>query len=758
MASALDDDTRGTLAEGEQTARSVLRAAQKDLQKVFIVFLVGFIGSFYALRLYVWEFLRRITSANMPPAIEEKLSIIAQTPFEVILLQAKIGLVVGIFLGLPALLYFGRDALRDRGMLPQSPLARWKILVIGLLSVGLLSVGVAYGYLAFFPVMFSFLAGFGLEAGFNPSYSIVMWTEFIVFLSLSFGLAGQMPLLVTGLAYGEIVQYETFRDKWRYAVLAIVVFGAMFSPPDPFTQIMWAIPLIILYAFSLYLAKVVVTAKRGSEQIDVLGAVRARWNSVVGTAGAGGAVVYVFYEYGGRVAVNSALSALGSGKRILPPGDGLIDDPVVTVASHAAVTAAIVGLLAVLYAVYVDLEVNPNSQYGDPTAVDLSELDIGGINAAPRQAFEALTENDALALAQEAIDEDDPDRAQAILDRFDEAEAESEEESQLPDAAESGESDGAVGDDPASDAPTPAAAQSTAETVENVGDRASRAGTTFMSELTDGTDDDDIGGYYTDLKFVFDSIRSRSFRIVLSFMIAMAGTFTWMYLGGLGDVRSDFTSRLPATVNPEDFTVITLHPVEALVFMVKFSVLAGLLAILPMLTYYAWPALRDRGWVRGHRRQVFAWTGALTAGLVGGFALGYSLIAPGLISYLVADALRAEMLVTYRINDFFWLIIFTTAGIGILADIPVLLVLLNSAGIPYAALRGRWREVTIALLSLAALLTPADIVTMFLVTVPLMFAYGLGLAILFGVTLGGRRDLAPPATIISLEPSSSDGD
>jgi len=107
------------------------------------------------------------------------------------------------------------------------------------------------------------------------------------------------------------------------------------------------------------------------------------------------------------------------------------------------------------------------------------------------------------------------------------------------------------------------------------------------------------------------------------------------------------------------------------------------------------------------------------------------------------------MLITYRVNDFFWLIIFTTAGIGLLADIPVLMILLNKSGVPYAALRNRWREVTMALLMFAAVLTPADIMTMFLVTIPLMAAYGVGLFVLFFITAGGRRDLAPPAEIVS---------
>jgi len=37
---------------------------------------------------------------------------------------------------------------------------------------------------------------------------------------------------------------------------------------------------------------------------------------------------------------------------------------------------------------------------------------------------------------------------------------------------------------------------------------------------------------------------------------------------------------------------------------------------------------------------------------------------------------------------------------------------------------------------------------MFLVTIPLMLAYGLGLGVLFVVTAGGRRDLSPPADIV----------
>jgi len=742
MASALDEDTQRSIAEGRETAAALLRSVQKDLQKVFVVFLVGFLAAFWALRTYVWSRLQAITESNMPPEIAAQTDVIATTPFEVILLQAKIGLFAGVIVALPPLVYVARDELRQRGAWPQSPVARWKLAALGLFAAGLFVVGVAYGVLAFFPLMFAFLAEFGIDAGIQPTYGIVMWTEFIVFLSLSFGLAGQMPLLVTGLSYTEIVPYETFRDKWRYAVVAIFVFGAFFSPPDPFTMLLWAFPLIALYGVSLYLAKLVVTAKRSSDQIDVPGAVRNHWNVVGGAAVLAGGLVYGFYEYGGRAAVNGLLRLAGSDWRFLEPGAGLGVSPAAAAGIYAIAWALAFVTVAVLWAVYTDLDTTIGGyQHGDPTAVDVDELDAAGVRAAPDDAFVEMTESESLTLAQTAMDDDDPAKAQAILDRFDAADDASA--SGEGDASESGESD-------ASESGESDADDSGDGLVAGVQNRTSRASSTFLAELTDegeGSAEDDIGGYYTDIKFIFDSLRSRSFRIVGVFGVVMAAAFTWLYLGGLGTVRSDLERRVPAEIEG-GINIITLHPVEALVFIVKFSVLLGLFAAFPVALYYAWPALRERDVVAGRARQVYLWTGALGAGMVGGFALGYAFIAPGLIGWLVTDARLADMIITYQVSDFLWLVVYTTVGIGFLADIPIGMVLLNTVGVPYRAFRSRWREVTIGILLIAAVFTPADVITMFLATLPLMAAYGVGVGVLFLVTFGGRRDLSPPAEFV----------
>ncbi|WP_348607018.1 twin-arginine translocase subunit TatC [Halobaculum rarum] len=919
MSSALDEDTQQTLADGRAAAGAMLRSAQKDLQKVFLVFLAGFMGTFYALRLYVWDFLKSVTRAQLSEAAGQEVEIIAQTPFDVILLQAKIGLIVGIIVGIPPLLYFSRDALRERGAWPQTPVARWKLAVIAVLAAGLFAGGVAYGYLVFFPFMFAFLANNALSAGILPTYSIVKWAQFIALLTFSFGFAAQMPLAITALSYAEIVPYETFREKWRHAVVGIFVFGAVFSPPDPFTQVMWAAPLLLLYGASLYLAKVVVTARRGSERIDAAATARLHWNVLAGVGVAAAAAVYLFYTRGGAAAVNDLVA--GSGLTSYQFATGLAPP---ALAALAAGVGTAVAATTLAYFVYAELDETTAvvGDAGDPDAIDLLALDETGVRAAPPETFDGMTEPEALEAASAAMEADEPGKAQAILDRFDEAAAAgtagaTDEETAGNEAARSGPPRDLFADDTGVIGATrrgagfvdwrgrfgslwnvllgiagvvaavgyvlverPALADSilveygtsaaailavvgvsgtaalvafvaagialavllgvllavyfayvagtdptavdievlTAEEVrrapdtvfagiserranyladraaaagdsakaravldrfdeiqsareaadssetagtaggadgpsipglsDDASDRTSRATGTLLEGITDGErDEDDIGGYYDDLAFIAASLRSRLFVLVSVFGLTLAGVFAFLYLGGIGDVKNNFVNRIPEEivgVGAENFGVIVLHPVEALIFEVKISTIAGAVAVLPFMAYYAWPALRDRGFVRGRRQVVFGWVAALLAGLLGGLALGYTVIAPAVISWLVSDALAAGMVISYRISDFAWLVFFTTVGIGFLADVPILMVLLNTTGVSYQAMRSRWREVTVAIMLVAALFTPADVFTMFLVTIPLMAAYGVGLLILWVMTLGGRRNLVEP--------------
>ncbi len=725
----LDEDTARQLESGRQALGAVLKTVQQRLKVVFVAFVVGLFAGVIAMRLWIWPVLKR-------DLLAKGASVIAQTPFDVILLQVKIGLATGVIAALPVLGYYAKGPLADRDLVPDLHVPRWKLGVVALLAVGLSTVGVVYAYFLFFPIMFTFLAGNALGAGLAPLYSIVHWTEFILVLALSFALAAQLPLLMTALSYSEIVPYETFRDKWKYAVVIIFTFGAMFSPPDPFTQLMWAFPLLLLYAFSLYLSKIVTAGKRGRKTLDFFAALRRRLHRVAGTAVIGAGLAFWLYGAGGvtlyNASIRPALPAMIRPAPLLPieQATGLPEGIALAVAMLGAASIfAILGTLVVLYRATMkaqpeqglpakptaDESAEKSAQKALEDAPSIESVDgADGVHAMPEAVFAVMEEQDALEAAQAAVDDGDPDKAQAIFDRFDNAPDEPPEELQ------GGGVSGAMTD----------------------------TGMGMFNAFTeDETTEEDIGGYYHDIAFILDSLRSRAFHLVAVFMIVMAGLFMFLYRGGIGAIRADFISRIPPEVRPDPEAIawpITLHPVEALVFEVKISMIIGALATLPVLFYYAWPALEERGFISGNRQAVSLWGIAITAGLLIGSALGYLFVAPPIISYLVGDAIRAGMVVSYRVNNFFWMVFFTTAGVGLLADIPISMWLFHRGGIvSYERMRKSWRGVVLVIFVFSTFFSSSSIWTMFLLALPTSLAYLVGLGGLWLVTLGGRRGKKP---------------
>jgi len=718
MASAIDEDTVQTVQSGRATLGAMLRSAQVHLQKVFIVFVIGMIGTIMGLQYGVWDTLRAdLLYSQMDLTTQEATSIVAVTPFDVILLQVKIGAVIGILMSLPLLIYFGRDGLRQRGWWPAEHIPTWKGALFVTISLGLFFGGVAYAYELFFPLMFNFLAGDAFKAGFTPQYSIVKWFQFVFLLAVSFGLAAQLPLVMTVLSYTEIVPYETFRDKWRYAVMGIFAFGALFSPPDPFTQIMWAAPLCGLYGISLALAKLAMLVRRSGDLVSTRNVARGHWNTILGGAVLGGGVVYYFlatpaFQYIQRFAEVFPSDRLTAD--IQPPA--LFGLPVESTALLLAAVFGVIGAVVVLYyhvLTALSEKAGPG-RVGDPAAIDIGELNASAVEVAPPEVFEEMAEHEALAHADTALANDDEEKAQAVLNRWDMVHEEDPE----------------GGDD----------ADGTAEAdEEDAGVFTSTTAGMVDAFTEDETTEDEIGGYYYDIQFILSALASRAFVILGIFGAVLAAAFLFLYQGGIGSIQRTFVSRLPPEM-AADVSIVTLHPVEHLVFIVKFSTILGAVSVIPVVLYFAWPAMRERGLVIGNRNILGLWGGTLFAALIGGSLLGFLYVAPMTISWIAYDQLNSNMVIAYRVSKFGWLVFFLTIGIGLLAEIPVTMFLFHKGGIiPFRLMYERWREVVIGIVSLSAILSPSGIFTMFIVGIPTALAYMLGLGILWVYTLGGRR-------------------
>ena len=90
-----------------------------------------------------------------------------------------------------------------------------------------------------------------LEAKMGEYLALIM--RFI----FAFGIAFQLPVALTLMAKANLVNYEGLKKFRKYAIVLSFLAAAFLTPPDPFSQISLALPIIILYEVSIYLAKIV---------------------------------------------------------------------------------------------------------------------------------------------------------------------------------------------------------------------------------------------------------------------------------------------------------------------------------------------------------------------------------------------------------------------------------------------------------------------------------------------------------------------
>jgi sec-independent protein translocase protein TatC len=123
----------------------------------------------------------------------------------------------------------------------------------GFFAFFLFALGVGLGYFLTLPValkiFFTLHAWLGLQAEWTaPSY-----VAFAMQLLLLFGLAFELPVVLIGLGYFRIVSSSFLRSKWRHAIVAILILAMALTPgPDVFSQVIMAIPMILLYGLCVW--------------------------------------------------------------------------------------------------------------------------------------------------------------------------------------------------------------------------------------------------------------------------------------------------------------------------------------------------------------------------------------------------------------------------------------------------------------------------------------------------------------------------
>lgn len=242
--------------EAKQPFMSHLEELRKRLINCIIAIGVAFAAT-YAFAEEIFNFL----TAPLRNLLPEGEKMIYTNPPELFFTYLKTALITGILLASPYVFYQG-----------------WKFIAPGLYqnekkyiipfvfaSTVLFIGGTVFGYLMIFPFGFSFFLGIGDES-FRALIKVNEYFTFSSKLLLAFGLGFELPVILFFLTKIGVVSIDFLKKNRKYALLLAFIAAAIFTPPDPVTQCMMAVPLVLLYEAGIFFARFAGKKKKEEEE------------------------------------------------------------------------------------------------------------------------------------------------------------------------------------------------------------------------------------------------------------------------------------------------------------------------------------------------------------------------------------------------------------------------------------------------------------------------------------------------------------
>ncbi len=179
--------------------------------------------------------------------LSEKLVVLS--PLESIFFDLRICLLVAVLLSLPWALFQGWMFIAS-GLRSSERRAVARVVPF---SVAAGALGLLFGYFFMIPLVLRFLYATANPEVMLQSYRLADYLSIFLLFTLALALLFQLPILLSGLGAAGLVSAKSLRKHRRHFILGAFVIGAIVTPPDPVSQLLMAVPVVLLFEFGIFL-------------------------------------------------------------------------------------------------------------------------------------------------------------------------------------------------------------------------------------------------------------------------------------------------------------------------------------------------------------------------------------------------------------------------------------------------------------------------------------------------------------------------
>jgi sec-independent protein translocase protein TatC len=238
------------MSEAIENLSVILLTLRNKLLVIAGVLITGIILSFQ----FTGPLIERMKEDLLP----EGAKLIYITPLEVMMLQLKLSVIIGLLITLPLIAFYTYRAISRRYSIrvPIS-IGKGQIVVLGISAIIMFILGASYAYFFMLPLFLKYLYMDAAGSGVTATYSIFKFISFVATGTAMFGLVFELPIILTFLTRNGFVKYRTLVTYRRHLYVLIMIIAATITPgADVFSQVMLAVPMVIFFELSLIIVRI----------------------------------------------------------------------------------------------------------------------------------------------------------------------------------------------------------------------------------------------------------------------------------------------------------------------------------------------------------------------------------------------------------------------------------------------------------------------------------------------------------------------